>query len=211
MVFRDDVSLDRGRGFFHADEAAPGDPYVIVIPPPNVTGSLHLGHALNNGLQDVLARWQRMRGRPTLWMPGTDHAGIATQAVVEKELRKEGGKRRQDLGREAFLANRKSKSVLIDQLLGQVHDQMLPSGLQFAIDDPRVLVGPKLMALSRWIAKYYVTPLGTVLESVIPSAVKKRIGRRAPMALPICVPSRRRRARWPAARAASPGSRSRRS
>ena len=77
-------------------------PYSVVIPPPNVTGILHMGHALNDTIQDVLVRWHRMRGDDTLWVPGTDHAGIATQNVVEKALRKE-GKRRQDLGREAFV------------------------------------------------------------------------------------------------------------
>ena len=79
-----------------------GKPYVIVIPPPNVTGILHMGHALNNTIQDVMIRWNRMRGIETLWVPGVDHAGIATQNVVEKKLAKE-GKRRWDLGREKFL------------------------------------------------------------------------------------------------------------
>ena len=78
------------------------DPYVIVIPPPNVTGILTMGHVLNNTLQDILVRWQRMKGRPTLWLPGTDHAGIATQNVVEKQLAKEGVSR-EDLGREKFV------------------------------------------------------------------------------------------------------------
>ncbi len=77
-------------------------PYVIVIPPPNVTGILHMGHALNNTLQDILIRYQRMKGRDTLWVPGVDHAGIATQNVVEKKLAKE-KKTRHDLGREKFL------------------------------------------------------------------------------------------------------------
>ncbi len=76
--------------------------YSIVIPPPNVTGSLHIGHALNNTLQDILIRWKRMEGYNTLWLPGTDHAGIATQNVVEREIAKE-GKSRDDLGREKFL------------------------------------------------------------------------------------------------------------
>ena len=71
------------RGYFHADPASDKPPYCIVIPPPNVTGALHLGHALNNTLQDMLIRWRRMQGYDVLWMPGTDHAGIATQAVVE--------------------------------------------------------------------------------------------------------------------------------
>ena len=77
-------------------------PYSIVIPPPNVTGSLHMGHALNNTLQDILIRFARMQGRDALWQPGTDHAGIATQMVVERQLEAE-GKTRHDLGREAFI------------------------------------------------------------------------------------------------------------
>ena len=88
-------------GCFH-DEPGRGKPYSIVIPPPNVTGILHMGHALNQTIQDILVRWRRMSGYNTLWLPGTDHAGIATQNVVEKALKKE-GKRRQDLGREKFL------------------------------------------------------------------------------------------------------------
>ena len=88
-------------GCFH-DEPGEGAPYSVVIPPPNVTGILHMGHALNQTIQDILVRWRRMQGKNTLWLPGTDHAGIATQNVVEKALKKE-GKRRQDLGREKFL------------------------------------------------------------------------------------------------------------
>jgi valyl-tRNA synthetase len=78
-------------------------PYVVMMPPPNVTGSLHMGHALFVTLQDLLSRAHRMRGEPTLWLPGVDHAGIATQAVVERELKRHEGKSRHDLGREAFL------------------------------------------------------------------------------------------------------------
>ena len=78
-------------------------PYSIVIPPPNVTGSLHMGHALNNTLQDILCRFERMRGKDVLWQPGTDHAGIATQMVVERQLAANGEKGRRDLGREEFL------------------------------------------------------------------------------------------------------------
>ncbi len=89
-------------GHFHADATRGGESYSVVIPPPNVTGILHMGHALNNTIQDVLVRWRRMQGRNTVWIPGTDHAGIATQNVVEKALRKEGLSRR-DLGREKFL------------------------------------------------------------------------------------------------------------
>ena len=91
-----------GRGLFHADPGRPGEPYAIVIPPPNVTGSLHMGHALNVTLQDVLIRYHRMIGRNVLWVPGTDHAGIATQNVVERLLAKEGVDR-QTLGREKFV------------------------------------------------------------------------------------------------------------
>ena len=87
---------------FHAEAPAAKKPYCIVIPPPNITGILHMGHALNNTIQDILVRWKRMQGYDTLWMPGTDHAGIATQNVVERDLAKEGVKR-QDLGREKFL------------------------------------------------------------------------------------------------------------
>src|SRR5947208_1062149 len=78
-------------------------PYSIVIPPPNVTGSLHMGHALNNTLQDVLVRFERMRGRDVLWQPGTDHAGIATQMVVERQLMERQEKSRREMGREAFV------------------------------------------------------------------------------------------------------------
>jgi len=89
--------------FFRADPTASGEAYSIVIPPPNVTGALHMGHALNNTLQDVLIRWRRMQGRNTLWMPGTDHAGIATQAVVERLVLTTEKKTRHDLGREALV------------------------------------------------------------------------------------------------------------
>ncbi|MGB4505093.1 MAG: valine--tRNA ligase [Syntrophaceticus sp.] len=88
--------------YFHAEPDEGGEPFCIVIPPPNVTGSLHLGHALDNTIQDVLIRWRRMQGFNTLWMPGTDHAGIATQARVEEYLSKE-GLSKYDLGREKFL------------------------------------------------------------------------------------------------------------
>ena len=88
-------------GSFHAVEDDGREPFTIVIPPPNVTGNLHMGHALNNTLQDILARWQRMQGKSVLWMPGMDHAGIATQNVVERLLREE-GKTKDDLGRENF-------------------------------------------------------------------------------------------------------------
>ena len=80
---------------------APASPYTIMIPPPNVTGSLHMGHGFNNAIMDALIRWRRMQGRNTLWQPGTDHAGIATQMVVERQLAAQGTSRH-DLGREKF-------------------------------------------------------------------------------------------------------------
>ncbi len=95
--------LWEARGYFCADPSRPGKPFSVVIPPPNVTGSLHMGHALNNTLQDVLVRMRRMDGLNTLWVPGTDHAGIATQYVVERQLAAE-GKTKHDLGRGAFVA-----------------------------------------------------------------------------------------------------------
>ena len=78
------------RGYFTADLAGKGLPYCIVMPPPNITGSLHMGHALNSTIQDILIRWRRMQGNDALWIAGTDHAGIATQNVVEKQLVQEG-------------------------------------------------------------------------------------------------------------------------
>jgi len=105
---------------FACGTPADADPYTIVIPPPNVTGSLHIGHALNNTLQDVLIRYQRMRGRDALWQPGMDHAGIATQMVVERQLDAD-GKTRHDLGREKFIERvwdwkAESGGVITDQL-----------------------------------------------------------------------------------------------
>ena len=88
---------------FEADPSSEKEAYSIVIPPPNVTGILHLGHVLNNALQDILARRARQEGKEVLWLPGTDHAGIATQAKVERELREKEGKTRRDLGRDEFL------------------------------------------------------------------------------------------------------------
>ena len=110
------------KGCFKAGaNAKPGaEPYSIMIPPPNVTGVLHVGHAFNNTLQDVLIRWHRMRGFDTLWQPGTDHAGIATQMVVERELAKE-GKSRRDMSREEFLSHvwswkKQSGGTIVNQL-----------------------------------------------------------------------------------------------
>lgn len=90
------------KGYFHADVNSDAEPFCIVIPPPNVTGQLHMGHALDETLQDILTRYKRMDGYNTLWLPGTDHAGIATQAKVEEKLRSEGTSK-EEIGREAFL------------------------------------------------------------------------------------------------------------
>ena len=90
------------RGYFGAEPASSRKPFSIVMPPPNVTGSLHMGHGLDITLQDVLVRMKRMDGFNALWVPGTDHAGIATQVVVERQLAAE-GKTKDDLGREAFV------------------------------------------------------------------------------------------------------------
>ena len=89
-------------GAFAADPGSSAEPFTIMIPPPNVTGSLHMGHALTFTLQDTLVRWRRMQGRDALWQPGTDHAGIATQMVVERLLAEQGIPR-QSLSREAFV------------------------------------------------------------------------------------------------------------
>src|ERR1700752_3821892 len=125
-------------------------PFTIVIPPPNVTGSLHMGHALNNTLQDILCRFERMRGKDVLWQPGTDHAGIATQAVVERQLmeRQQPGSR--ELGREAFIKRvwewkAESGGAIIGQLkrLGASCDW---SRERFTMDE----------GLSRAVAKVFV-------------------------------------------------------
>jgi len=107
-------------GCFHADESSEKEAYSIVIPPPNVTGILHLGHVLNNTIQDILCRRARQQGKEVLWLPGTDHAGIATQTKVEKQLRDEGTSRR-ELGREKFLERvwewkEKHGGIIIEQL-----------------------------------------------------------------------------------------------
>src|SRR6266511_850794 len=137
------------RGYFHADPASPKRPYSIVMPPPNVTGSLHWGHALDNTLQDILIRYKRMDGCETLWLPGTDHAGIAFQVVLERQLAAE-GKSKEDLGREAFLARawkwkEESGGTIINQLkrLGASCDW---SRLRFTMDE----------GLSRAVIKVFI-------------------------------------------------------
>jgi len=91
------------KNYFHADAGEARAPFSITLPPPNVTGSLHMGHALGSTLQDILIRWRRMQGRNAMWMPGTDHAGIATQMLVERDLMDKESKSKWDLGRDAFL------------------------------------------------------------------------------------------------------------
>ena len=126
------------QGYFTASVSDKGEPYSMVIPPPNITGSLHMGHALNNTLQDILIRWRRMQGCNTLWVPGTDHAGIATQNVVEKQLIAEGTSR-DKLGRDLFTARvwewkAQSGGTIIEQLkrLGSSCDW---SRLRFTMDE----------------------------------------------------------------------------
>ena len=108
------------RGLFHGEATSGKPPFCIVIPPPNVTGSLHMGHALNNTLQDILCRYKRMKGYNVLWQPGTDHAGIATQNVVEKDLTAKGTDRHK-VGREKFIElvwewRKKYGGMIINQL-----------------------------------------------------------------------------------------------
>src|SRR6202050_4332857 len=131
-------------------ERAKAEPYCIVIPPPNVTGSLHMGHALNNTLQDILCRFERMRGKDVLWQPGTDHAGIATQAVVERQLMERQESSRA-MGREAFIKRvwewkAESGGTIIGQLkrLGASCDW---SRERFTMDE----------GLSRAVLKVFVT------------------------------------------------------
>ena len=132
-----------------ADRAG-ATPFSIVIPPPNVTGSLHMGHALNNTLQDILARFERMRGKDVLWQPGTDHAGIATQMVVERQLAERQEPSRREMGREAFIARvwqwkAESGGTIVNQLkrLGASCDW---SRERFTMDE----------GLSRAVAKVFV-------------------------------------------------------
>ena len=127
-------------GYSHADEASRKPPFAIVIPPPNITGFLHLGHALNNTLQDILIRWRRMQGYNAFWIPGTDHAGIATQNVVERQLLEE-GYRREDLGRDEFVKRvwqwkEESGGAIVRQLkrLGASCDWAREA---FTMDEPR--------------------------------------------------------------------------
>ena len=127
------------RGYFHSEPDDTRQPYTIVIPPPNVTGALHLGHALNNTLQDVMIRLKRMQGYNALWMPGTDHAGIATQAVVERRLLQEEKKSRHDLGRDALVERIWSwKNEYETRIIGQLKQMGCSCDwqrLRFTLDD----------------------------------------------------------------------------
>jgi valyl-tRNA synthetase len=115
----------KARGYFHGDEQDRTRPaFSIVLPPPNVTGSLHLGHALTATLQDILIRWKKLSGYNTMWLPGTDHAGIATQMVVEKELKRTEKKSRHDLGREAFLERVWAWKEQYGSRIGQQHEAL---------------------------------------------------------------------------------------
>jgi valyl-tRNA synthetase len=125
------------------------DPFVIVIPPPNVTAALHMGHGLNNTIQDVLIRWRRMQGRASLWVPGTDHAGIATQNVVERLLAKE-GMTREDLGREAFLER---MWTFVDETGGAILEQLKAIGCSCDWERTRFTLDP---GLSRAVREVFV-------------------------------------------------------
>ncbi len=137
-------------GCFRGDENGKRDSFSVVIPPPNVTGILHLGHVLNNTIQDILVRRARMQGRDVLWLPGTDHAGIATQSKVEQKLRQEERKTRHDLGREAFLEKvwewKEEHGGIIIQQLKRLGCSCDWSRERFTMDE----------AYSRWISKIFV-------------------------------------------------------
>jgi valyl-tRNA synthetase len=137
-------------GCFRGEEGGPRPAYSIVIPPPNVTGILHLGHVLNNTIQDILARRARMEGKDVLWLPGTDHAGIATQSKVEQKLRQEEGKTRRDLGRDAFLAKVWEWK---EEHGGIIIQQLKRLGCSCDWERERFTMDP---AYSRWVSKVFV-------------------------------------------------------
>eukprot|EP01025_Chloroclados_australasicus_P060277 TRINITY_DN771_c5_g1_i1.p1 TRINITY_DN771_c5_g1~~TRINITY_DN771_c5_g1_i1.p1 ORF type:complete len:1316 (-),score=198.99 TRINITY_DN771_c5_g1_i1:331-4227(-) len=126
-------------GYFQPDLNSDKKPFVMVIPPPNVTGALHIGHALTNAVEDTITRWRRMMGYNTIWVPGTDHAGIATQTVVEKKLARERKITRHDIGREVFL---EEVHAWVKEYGGKIHNQLRRMGssvdwsrLRFTMDD----------------------------------------------------------------------------
>src|SRR4051794_5474277 len=140
-IERDIEKLWSDHRAFHAEPTDPGRPYSIVIPPPNVTAALHLGHALNNTLQDILIRVHRMAGDNTVWLPGTDHAGIATQTVVEKRVLKEEGKKRTDFARDEFVGKIQAwKDEYERTILGQLKAMGCSCDFErtaFTMDEPR--------------------------------------------------------------------------
>jgi valyl-tRNA synthetase len=133
------------QGYFRADADSGREPYVIVIPPPNVTAVLHMGHGLNNTIQDVLIRWRRMQGREALWLPGSDHAGIATQNVVERILAKE-GKTRFDVGREAFVER---VWAFVRETGGVIYQQLRAIGCSLDWSRTRFTLDPELSTAVR--------------------------------------------------------------
>ncbi len=139
----------RERGYFHPPSGEGPEPYTIVIPPPNVTGVLHMGHGLNNTLQDVLIRRQRMLGRRALYLPGTDHAGIATQNVVERELAEE-GLGRDDLGRQAFVERVWAWKEKYGE---EIYDQLMKLGVSCDWERARFTMDP---GLSRAVRDVFV-------------------------------------------------------
>ncbi len=145
-------SLDHGVFSRSAADVLDGgaDPYVIVIPPPNVTAVLHMGHGLNNTVQDVLVRWRRMQGRAAVWVPGTDHAGIATQNVVERKLAAEEGKSRFDLGRETFVER---VWAFVDETGGTILEQLKAIGASCDWNRTRFTLDPEL---SRAVREVFV-------------------------------------------------------
>src|SRR3989344_7786037 len=116
----DIYQLWESSGFFNPDNLS-GKPFTIMMPPPNATGTLHIGHAFETSIQDILIRYHRMKGEKTLWLPGTDHAAIATNTKVEKILIKETGKNRHDIGREAFT---KKVEEFVKQSRGVIQNQI---------------------------------------------------------------------------------------
>ena len=140
------------KGYFKAEDESDKEPFSIVIPPPNVTGALHMGHALTFTIQDILIRWKRMQGYNTLWLPGTDHAGIATQMVVERELAKK-GITRFDLGREKFL---EEVWKWKDKYHKRITDQMKAMGVSVDWDRERFTLDEGLSrAVRRVFAELY--------------------------------------------------------
>src|SRR6476646_5591093 len=149
-IERDIDKLWNDQRAFHAEPTDPGEPYAIVIPPPNVTAALHLGHALNTTVQDILIRWRRMAGDNACWLPGTDHAGIATQTVVDKRLQAEGQPALKDYkfmesrgehGRERFI---EKVQAWKDEYERRITDQLKRIGCScdwdrqaFTMDEPR--------------------------------------------------------------------------